>query len=177
MPEEEFVAELRGAYTKELEIKSKLDTKSNSMISMAGTIAALFMGFGSFLIKDIPVSKLEIIIPATLILMTEIILTTLTIRYSIAAYRLREYYYPVTHTKFFDSNGKYNQDLIERFKTSTKEDFNQLLIEEYLESIKRNVTENNDKSKKINYAQKFFLLALAIVPIFSFIIILSKFVP
>ena len=177
MPEEEFVAELKDAYTKELDIKSKLDTKSNSMISMSGTIATLFMGFGAFLIKDIPTSKLEIIIPATIILMAEVILTTLTIRYSIAAYKLREYYYPLTHDKFIDKEDKYNVEMIETFQNATKKEFNEHLIKEYLKGIKSNVIQNNDKSNKINIAQKFFLIALSLIPVFSLLIISSKFVP
>lgn len=78
----------------------------------------------------------QIIIPATIVLMVEVILTTLTIRYSIAAYKLRKYYYPLTHDKFIDKEDKYNVEMIETFRNATKKDFNEHLIKEYLRLYK-----------------------------------------
>jgi hypothetical protein len=124
--EDKFVEELKESYEKELDLKSKLDTKSNTMVSISGTVAALIMGFGSFLIRDIPLSKLEIIIPTTIILLVEITLIVITIKYSISAYKLREYYYPVSHKEFFDAKGDFKEEII---------DTEYLLIKEYLKSI------------------------------------------
>ena len=68
-------------------------------------------------------------------------------------------------------------EMIETFQNATKKEFNVHLIKEYLKGIKSNVIQNNDKTNKINIAQKFFLIALSLIPVFSLLIISSKFVP
>jgi hypothetical protein len=176
MLEEEFFQEIREAYTKEHEIRSNLDDKANNMMSVSGTIATLFMGFGSFLLQNIPMTKLVIVVPAFIILMIEIILTTITIRYSMNAFKIRGYYYPVTYNAFF-KNGKYDPMVVKLFITAEKDSFYQHFIGEYLTGIRTNVAHNLDKSKKIGFAQRLFLFALAMIPIFAFVIIISKFVP
>jgi hypothetical protein len=56
----------------------------------------------------------------------EITLIVITIKYSISAYKLREYYYPVSHKEFFDAKGDFKEEII---------DTEYLLIKEYLKSI------------------------------------------
>ena len=80
-----------------------LDSKASSTISMAGTIATLFMGFGSFLLTRIEPSKYDILIPASVILMIEVILSTITIKYSMDSYKLQNYKYVMGAEHFFDS--------------------------------------------------------------------------
>lgn len=66
----------------------------------SSTLATLFfMGFGSSLLKDIPINKIEVIIPAFAMLM-EVILATFVIRNCISAFKVRGYYYTMTHDIF-----------------------------------------------------------------------------
>jgi hypothetical protein len=173
-----FLDELRAQYNKEFEIKSMLDNKANSIISMSGTIATLFMGFGSFLLIKIEPSKYEILIPASIFLMTEVVLTTFTIWYSTNSYRLREYRYVMGHERFFEKkSGVFKEYEAEQFKKSTEEKFEDLMIEVYLKTIKENAEKNEDKANKIDHAQKLFSFALTMIPIFAFVIIMAKFIP
>ena len=50
MPEKEFLEALRTQFERDTELKTKLDNKANNMITVSGTIATVFMGFGSFLL-------------------------------------------------------------------------------------------------------------------------------
>jgi hypothetical protein len=65
----------------------------------------------------------------------EITLIVITIKYSISAYKLREYYYPVSHKEFFDAKGDFKEEIIDKYEKATKKAFNYLLIKEYLKSI------------------------------------------
>jgi len=45
--------DLKSEYGKVFELKQRLDGKASGMIMMSGIIAAVFSGFGTFLLKDI----------------------------------------------------------------------------------------------------------------------------
>ena len=72
------------------------------MITMSGMIATLFMGFGSVVITSLSSTRFDIIIPASVFLMAEVILTTFTITYSLSAFKLQAYSFALGHENFFD---------------------------------------------------------------------------
>jgi hypothetical protein len=176
MPVREFIEEIKKAFAWELEIKAQLDNKANNLMAMSGTIATLFMGFGSFLIKDLSSANYYFFISFT-ILMTEVILTTFIIRYCIKSYGLRIYFFPLTSNIFFNKKGDYNYETIDLFKRSGNDKFDQRLIEDYLKGLRINSEINDSKGKQIDNAQKLFYYALIMIPIFALTLIISRLNP
>lgn len=176
--EDAFVTELEKAYGKEFEYKSELDTKAVSMATMAGTVATLFMGFGTILLRDIGTDKLPILISASVILMAEIVVITFTIKFAIDAYKAkgRQYYSFFDPWKFFNKN-EYREQMVRDYISMPKEEFNKEMIEEYLLGMKTNVDINITKKSNIVRSQLFFYIALLLIPMFAFVIVISKFVP
>jgi len=171
---------LEKAYEKEFKDSSDLNTKATSMITMSGTIATLFMGFGSIVLKDIPKSNYLILISASLILLLEVILTTFTIKKAVDAYKVkveRKYFYAMNYEQFFDF-GREEFDMIEveKFVKQPKTYFNVNLIQDYLNSILHNVKLNESKRDIINDSQCLFSFALLMVPIFALVIVVYKLV-
>ena len=108
--------------------------------------------------------------------MLEVILTTITIKYSMESYKLQNYKYAMGAEHFFDiKSGDYKQEEVSKYTTATKEKFNDYVIKLYLDSIRKNSENNEYKGKKIDYAQKYFLFALLMIPFFAFAIIVGKF--
>ena len=72
------------------------------------------MGFGTTLLKDIPTHRFELFLPPSIVLMTEIILITLTIMYSVSAYRVKgyPYFYTMTNAQFVDDEQNLNKEII-----------------------------------------------------------------
>ena len=104
---DKILEEVEKAGEKEFQRKSELESKAVSMITMSGTIATLFMGFGSILLRDIPSEDWEILLLASLILLAEVILTTLVIKYSLDAYRLKsKHYFELFLSRIFGSDSK-----------------------------------------------------------------------
>jgi hypothetical protein len=173
---DKILEEVEKAGEKEFQNKSELESKAVSMITMSGTIATLFMGFGSILLRDIPSEDWEILLPASLILLTEVILTTLVIKYSLDAYRLEgKHYFEFFLSRVFGPDSKKNRAVISEIITSGLGSFMHDLINNHMTSIPANLEVNKDKTKKVITSQKLFLCALTMVPIFAFIIIIYKF--
>ena len=175
MPSADFLRELRLQYDRIHQIKDSLRTKANNTIMMSGTITPLLIGFGIFLLRDIEPQNFVFLIFAILALMAEIILTTIIIRYSLNAYRAREYYYPISYEPFYD-NENLREDVIQLFIDSNDEEFNRLYINEYLTGIRQNQRTLTDISNKIDVAQKYFLALVGTIPFFVLMLILAKFI-
>jgi hypothetical protein len=174
---EDLVREVEKSYEKEFDHKSELDTNATSMITMSGGIATLFMGFGTILLKDIPRDRLEFLVPASMVLMAEIILIILTIRYSVTAYKIKDYRYfhAMTHEQFIDGDGNLNKENLVNILSLPKDAFNKRMIEDYLVGTVYNLKTNEQKRRKIVFSQRLFNIALLIIPAFAFIIVLYKF--
>ena len=174
---EELALELEKSYEKEFANSLELDSKATSMITMSGTIATLFMGFGTFFLRDIPSDKLEILLPAASMLVIEIILITLTIIYSVKAYRIKgkPYFSSMTLKQFLDNDGNVNKKLLENYVSKTKDAFFKDMIDDYLIGTFENSRINEEKRNKIVRSQLLFNIALIVLPLFAFLIVLYKF--
>lgn len=177
MPNDELLTELQSQLERVIQIKDRLDTKANNMITISGIVATVFMGFGTFLLSNVDLTKhLCIAILAGLSLFAEIILTVFTIKYSLESYKLRNYYLPLGYQAFFDENtDEINYDVIKQFNESSKEDFDQHFIDEYLRSIKSYQVQNHDQTVGINKAQRTMIGTIVAIPVFAFFIVLLKF--
>lgn len=173
----EFVEELRLQFERYVQVKNRLDTKANNIIAMSGTIATLFMGFGVFLLQNVDFqtySKISEFASFSLIL--EIILTVLTIVFAFTSYRLREYTHPISFEKFFKQDKKEpDPTKVKQFQDADSDQINEWAIDNYLKSIKSYEEQNNEQTKWIDYARFTFTGAIIIIPIFAFLIILTKY--
>jgi len=177
VPTPDFLEELRLQFERYIQLKDRLDTKANNMITMSGTIATLFMGFGIFLLENIDFTEnLILVIIASLALMAEVILTGLTIKYSLDSYKLRSYFHPIGYGAFYQNQDtEINRAVIDQFKNATRDEIDDHFIEEYLKGIKSYQEQNDKQTKGINCAQKTFIWAIVMIPIFSFLVMLGKF--
>jgi hypothetical protein len=174
---EEFLKDLEESYEGEFKYKTELDSKAISMITMSGTIATLFMGFGSVLLKDITKDRIEFLVPASVILMAEIILTSLAIGYSINAYKIKDYYqFHKTLKELFFNNDKVDEARVDKYATTDKEFYKKRRRDAYLTGIYLNSDLNKKKVDKIICSQRVFYIALLMIPTFAAIIIVNKFV-
>lgn len=159
---------------KVLNRKSELESKAVSMITMSGTIATIFMGFGSVLLRDIPLEEFGFVVSAFTVLMVEVILTTLVIRYSLIAYKLPGEPYFDLFLSLFKRDSDKNRQLIMEWTKSDPQIYVQNMIDSHLSGIPRNSAFNDNKTVTIVRAQQLFLYALTMVPIFAFIIVVYR---
>lgn len=82
------------------------------------------------------------------------------------SYCLRRYQYPLGHEIFFRDRGKgdYNKDKVNEWRTSSREKFNDRIIEEYLSGIKTNSNSNIAKARLLEIGQ---LLFFGLIPSIS----------
>lgn len=176
MPSEEFVQELKSEFERLIHLKERLDNKANNMITMSGTVATLFMGFGIFLLTEVYIlSNLYLGIPASLVLISEIFLTFCTIHSSLDSYKLRNYYHPILSGPFFDDNKSEPNGCMDEFLNADSKEIQNHFTKEYLKSIKSYEEENRDQTFGINKSQKTFLISLVMIPIFSIFVIAMVF--
>lgn len=179
MPIEDLNKELRSQLERLIALKDRLDSKANNMITMSGTIATLFMGFGVFLLSDVDIEKnLCLSIFAGLILSAEVILTIFTIKYSLDSYKLRDYYHPIGYKAFYDEdNDRVDEDVLNDFAQRNTVEIENHLAKEYVKSIKSYEQQNKKQTIGINLAQRSFLIAIILIPIFAVVLLLLKFLP
>ncbi len=160
-----------------IQLKDRLDNKANNMITMTGTIATLFMGFGIFLLSDVTISEKNVIFvtASAITLMMEVFFTILTIRYALNSYKLREYYHPFGYKKFMN-NENFDLDKVKELRDMKNPDFDENIIYNYTESLKSYATQTKLQFEGINDAQKVFKIALYAIPVFTFLMILIKYI-
>ena len=177
MIQEDFLKEVKLQFQINIEMKNRLDTKANNMIAMAGTIAPIFMGFGIFLLTQIDLSQ-NILFASIGIgaLLGEIVMTTLTIKTALNSYRLRSYYHPIIASQFFvQDSDQLRPELMQALSETTKEEYTEILIEEYLKSARSYQIQNRTQTVGINWAQFNFAITITMIPIFTACILLTKF--
>ena len=143
------------------------------MITMSGTIATLFMGFGSILLRNIIPSKdWYFLVPAFITLMLEVLFTTFVIKYSLDAYKLKDNtYFNLLLPKVLQHDSKQNIDVIKQINEAGLRSFIKDMIVDYIIAIPTNSLVNEKKMEKVVRSQQLFLCALIMVPIFAGIVI------
>jgi len=175
MPNKNFLPELRNQFERYVQLKERLDTKANNMIAMAGTIAVLFMGFGAFLLSDVEItSNYGFPIIAAGALVVEVILTMITIKCALDSYKLREYTHPITFQAFYDGEQPI-PDVVNQFKDASDQEIEEHFINSYLTCIRSYQIQNVEQTSGINTAQRTFVGAVVMIPIFAVFILLTKF--
>lgn len=173
MPDEKFLEELRQQLSREYDRKDRLDSKSNTIMTISGTVATLLLAVGTFFLEKLK-PEYQYASQAIYFLTGGVILIVVSILLSVLAHQLRSYTYPFGAEDFFDKKGVYNKSLAERFRLATDDLFYKRMIEEYLFSIKENAIVNDSKAKFLNLSHVIFfsgifaIIALVIILVHAF---------
>jgi hypothetical protein len=166
-----LLEEVKQQYNNEFARKGTLETKANNMITIAGTIATLLFGFGTFLIDKLG-SKYGLILPISLALAVGIVLIIISMIFSIWVSRIQRYKYVITPLYFYSAEG-FNEAKINRFIHFQEEEFCSVMIKNYLRCNERNFRINSSNAKTLKYSQICFLFGLISIPVIVFILLIT----
>jgi hypothetical protein len=154
--ESEFLIELRNQFDREEDLRKTLDKKASTMITISSTIFTILSGIGTFMINHIPIDKsmpnplfFPLFLVTSLILIGGVILAIISISYFVRTYATRRYSYPMGVEYFFRNDGKSHEEKINQFRDSSKREFIEHMIKEYINSINKNGTSNVERGKLI----------------------------
>lgn len=157
--EVEFLGELKSQFERDIDLRKTLDSKTNTMITMSSSIVTILIAIGTFLISKIEPKDGFYYYLAIGIFALGVTLATLCIILLTTSYFLRSYTYPMGHEKFFD-NGTYKKEKADKYIHASKEKFTDLMIQEYLVSIKTYAEMNSKRAETIKKGQKFLIPAI-----------------
>jgi hypothetical protein len=169
---EDFLHELKYTFEQGITWKNSLDNKANNMITMSSAITTFLITLVTFLFSRISIGQsfYPIII---LMLLVAIISAIVAILYFIRSYSIKNYCFPLGHEAFF-RNGEYNEEQMNNFLSYSNKEFKEHMIEEYLECMKTNSANINDKSVKIKCGQYFYLCSIIAIVIILVIIFVTE---
>jgi len=160
----EFLSELKSQFDRDMEVRKNLDSKITSMITMSSSVVTVLIGIGTLLVSNIE-PKTDVFGISLWILGFGILTAIACIILLIKSYAMRTYTYPMGHERFFkdDEKGEYDYEMIKKFRTASLDKFAQLMIEEYLVSIKNSSKANSNKVKYIKLGQISFLCSMGLI--------------
>lgn len=160
-----FVEELRKSYDKGWDIKNTLESKANNIMTISGTVAALLFGFGALFLKNLHPDYaflsgfVGLLIAGILASVAAIVLCSLS-------FRLQRYSVAIG-PDFFVGKG----NLVSNYKNSSRDKFNDTMIETYLQSMEKNNAQNQNKVKFLTIAHWLFVASMIVIPILLAIVI------
>jgi len=158
MEHETILNELRLQFSRIMEVKEKLDNKTNSMMGIAGTMATLLGGFGVLLFDKLDLNYVNTNYVA-MFFISSIIAFVITIVFTILAHLLRNYSYPYDEsTRIKDGNA--DRIWISKIGKLNEKQFLQNLIANYLECLNNNTKSNSAKTIFLTYSHYFFLAGI-----------------
>lgn len=169
MPEEEFFEELRLQLSREYDLKEKYDSKANTVMTIAGTMATLLFGFGVIFFGQLKPNYvfLNYLIFAFI---GSVSLIIIAIIMAVLSHLGRDFWYPMGADDLYE-NDKPKGDLIKNFRRSDKKSFYDRMVQEYLFCINENSKSNIAKSKFLVWSHwLFFFGILIIIPLAIFLI-------
>jgi preprotein translocase subunit SecY len=166
-----LLEEVKQQYNNEFARKGTLETKANNTITIAGTIATLLFGFGTFLVDKLS-TKYGLISPISILLLAAVVSIIISIVFSVWASRTQKYRYAISPVYFYnDSTNSFNDDNINRFKNFQDEVFCSKMINNYLRCIGKNHQINSSNAKKLRKSQIFFVIGMLPIPVIVFILL------
>jgi hypothetical protein len=159
-----FLDELNKQNNRELDLKNSLENKSNSLITVSGIVIPLLFAFGIFVIEKID-RGYPLFGVAEALLCLIIVLNIISIVFAVLSAKIRNYAFPFLHFNFFDNKAKIDVYAIKEYTDSQPNEFNELLIEEYLSCNKSNFEINEKKAHYIKIGQYIFVVSLVLVPL------------
>jgi len=160
-----FLQELKEQYEKEFEITDALEGKASNLLTVAGLVATLLFGFGSFMVDKFD-STYVMITPVTILLIIGIVGNVTSIFWSVMVFKIRDYQVAMHPKHFFDQQGNINEQKVEVYRDEQDENVvTDTLIDTYLKCIRINSLRNEEKAGKIKYAFWSFLGSIITAPI------------
>lgn len=169
--EEGLLSELRSQFDKEIALRQNLDTKANTMITVASGVSTLLIAIGTFLISRILEKNIYYGISIA-ILGIGIVLAIVGIGLFIRAYSLRGYKYPMGHEWFFPQ-GEYKKERVDSVRKLPTTEFNDRLYKGYLESIKASAEINKNRADSVRIGQKFVTSSIITIAVLVVFILVS----
>ena len=176
--------ELRLQNDREYDEKKNLDSKSSNIASYSVTFTVLLFGFGSFLLDKIETNNNLLFASITTILITSLIISIVSIIFSVFAFRLRDYWYAIAKDSFFRDPKALPKDSEQWDKHiddkeiagwitdfSKREDYEDFMIEQLVVGVRVNSLNNDSKAGWINRAQLVFVFAVCMIPIILLVIL------
>jgi hypothetical protein len=160
-----FLQELKEQYEKLFEITDALEGKANNLLTVAGLVATLLFGFGSFIVDKFDATY-NMLTPVTILLMIGIVGNVISIFWSVMVFRIKDYLIAMDSKHFYDQNGNINEQKVEEYRDEQDENvFTDTLIDTYLKCNRHNGLRNDEKAVKIKYAFWSFLGSIVTAPI------------
>lgn len=153
--EKYFLNELRLQLERVIDLRKNVDSKTNNMITISGSIATLNIAIGTFLISRIQDYNL-FYFGSILILGVGIILSVVGMWKFLSSYNLRDYHYPIGYDFFFKKD-IYQKQRVEQVRNLPENEFNDRVFKGYLDSIKNDKEINLIKSNKLRKGQKYLV--------------------
>ena len=175
--DEDFIQEIKSHFDREVEARTTLDNKANTMITTSNAIITLAVGSGTFFVTIVQPKNdfyaISIIIP-----FLGITFAILSIVFFISSYTIKEYTYPMRHKPFFHDkgNGNYNQQAVDEFLNEyTKVQFKKHIAEMYLKSIKSHFIINRTKARSFRLGHYFFFgNILTVIVLIAYLLAISS---
>lgn len=172
MPVNEFLNEIKLQFNNEIDLKKNADTKSQNIITISGVVTSIIFGSGVLLITRMK-PEYDFFLHTLVLVALVLVLNLLAILLAVISARIQAYKYVMAHEDFFTTkgytdevikNGKnFDQEEIKKYKTMDITQFNNELIDYYLEANKHNTEQNFRKIKNIQFSYYIFLAGISLV--------------
>lgn len=169
--DEPFLGELKSQFEKLIDLRKTLDSKANTMITIASSIITLNVTIGTFLITTIAEKGVYYSISIGLLALG-VILGAICIWRFIQSYAIRNYQYPMGSTYFFE-DGRYKKENVEKVRGLKEKEFNDRMFKGYLDSIRKAEENNESKTSGIKKGQTFLTGALITITLLVGFILVS----
>jgi hypothetical protein len=162
--------ELQREYDKTFELKDSLDGKANNMITISSAVATLLFGFGTFLVDRLASISQNITIIIGL-LAAGIILNIASMMLCIWVSKISLYTYAIGQKVFSSNNtNEFNTDELDNWKSLECDEFQDAMIESYLNAIRKNDIKNFNKAHKVKVSQFLFIFGIFTIPSLAIIL-------
>lgn len=169
--EDLFLTELKIQFDREIDLKKNLDAKSIQMVTIASSLVTISLAIATFLISKIADKDL-FYYASIFIFGIAICLAIKAIWKSIKSYGLRDYDYPIGHSKFFEK-GIYDLSMVDGVRHLTESQFKDRMFEGYIISLQTFDKRNGEKSVEIKDAQTsitYTLVTIAFLVFFALVV-------
>jgi hypothetical protein len=167
-----LINELRFQFDRDIDLKKSIDAKINSFITTSSSITTLNVAIGVFFLSKIEnTNNVYYYIPIILLACVTLFAITSILKF-ISIYGIRMYKYPFGHLHFFENN-VYSHDKVNGIKDLQEDEFNFLVIKNYLEIIKTFDEINEERTNKIKKGQIYLTLSLIAITLMILFILTS----
>ena len=161
--EKSFLSELRMQFERQIDLRKNLDTKANSMITLATTIITINLAIAGFLVSRITDNFI--------VYYTSIGIFSLVVYFAINAiwklvkvYEIKQYDYPIGYDYFFNGN-EFDESMIQGVKNISESQYNDRMFKGYLNGIRSHEILNIEKVDGINEGQLWITRSLVTIGI------------